>query len=141
MGFYLSLFLAILERQVKIDVSCSLNVTDCGEKSFAVSSIKRASERSVVQSLGKRHDWAVALELASNDRRAVTIFISPHGMGRWQQCEPTYGDRTSAAVCRSMGRTLHQLQTVAASRAVHPGIARRDRRPRVSAECRLYPTG
>ena len=54
MGFHRSLFLAILERQVKIDVSSSLNVTDCGEKSFAVSSIKRASERSVVQSLGKR---------------------------------------------------------------------------------------
>jgi len=113
--------LAILERQVKIDVSCSLNVTDCGEKSFAVSSIKRASERSVVQSLGKRHDWVVALEQALNDRRAVAIFISPHGMGRWQQREPTYGDRTSAAVRRSMGRTLHQLQPVANSHGVASG--------------------
>ena len=62
------------------------------------------------------------------------------GSGR-RSTPQTTGDRTSAAVCRSMGRTLHQLQTVTASRAVRPGTARRNRRPRVSAECRLYRTG
>ena len=36
------------------------------------------------------HDWIVALEQALNDSRAVAIFISPHGMGRWQQRERTY---------------------------------------------------